>query len=68
MATFTLEIQYPDAQGPRILDALRSTYNASTAQAVEAFRQSVRSQLQLLVLQHERAQREAGAPAPPDLT
>lgn len=57
MATFNLAITYPDGEGPRILTALKAHYNnpdMTNAEAIEAFRQSVRNSLRDIVFRQEQ--------------
>lgn len=55
MATFDLTITYPDGQGARILDALKTHYGAATnAEAIEAFRKETTVRLRQIVMHVER--------------
>ena len=81
MATFNLAITYPDAQGPRIIAALKAHYAEvdengqpvpmTNAQAIEKLRGSVTSSLRDIVFRTEREAVRAAADAgvtPPDVT
>lgn len=60
MATFDLLVTYPDAEQPRIIAALKARYTdasgnvPTTAQAIEAFRQSTLAALRDIVLKYEK--------------
>lgn len=55
MAVFNLAINYPDAQGVRIMAALRTHYGAATnAAALEQLRLSVAASVRDIVLKVER--------------
>lgn len=55
MASFNLQINYPDGEGPRIIAALRARFGAATqAEAIEAFRKSTAAALRDIVLMEER--------------
>jgi hypothetical protein len=59
MATFNLAITYPDAQGTRIMTALKTHWTVddvvpTNAEAIEKLRQAVASNVRDIVLRVER--------------
>jgi hypothetical protein len=59
MATFNLAITYPDAQGTRIMDALKTHWTVddvvpTNAEAIEKLRQAVAANVRDIVLRVER--------------
>ena len=59
MATFNLAITYPDAQGSRIMDALKAHWTVdgvvpTNAEAIEKLRQAVAANVRDIVLRVER--------------
>lgn len=73
MATFSLVITYPDAQGTRIMNALKTHWTTtdangdpvvpSNAQAIEKLRQAVVANVKDIVLRVERDAAVAAAAA-----
>jgi hypothetical protein len=64
MATIALSIVIPDAQVPRVQDAIRGLYNmptATNAELIEKLRQETISTVKSLVLRWERQQAVATA-------
>ena len=68
MATFNLTITYPDAQGTRIMSALKTHWTVdgvvpTNAEAIEKLRQAVAANVRDIVL---RVEREAAVKAAAD--